>query len=222
MIPLTNDRPKCLLKAGSKTILQAQLDSLISCGIENIIIVVGYMGQMIEDFVHQKGYDKKAEFTFTYNQKFDSTGSCFSLFCTKDHIDSSYIHINSDLLFDDALLSKLLNCGNSDAIITDRHYIDTDDMVRYSTNNGIISVVGRPSVVQRSKGVLVGPAIFSLSSAQALFVEIENEISQGLYKTNCYLTLNKILDKIKLYPVPSDALFWKEFDTAEELEKYNS
>ena len=221
MMPLTNDRPKCLLKAGLKTILQAQLDSLVSCGIDNIIIVIGYLGQMIEDFVNQEGYDKKAAITFAYNEKFDSTGSCFSLLCAKNYIDSSYIHLNSDLVFDRGLLVKLLNSNDADSIITDRYDIDTDDMVRYSTNNGKISNVGRPSVVPEPQGVLVGPAKFSLQSAQTLIAEIENEISMGQYKTNCYLTLNKILDKIKLYPVSSDGLLWKEFDTAEELREYN-
>ncbi|MCK4330045.1 hypothetical protein KAX02_09410 [candidate division WOR-3 bacterium] len=37
LTPLTNDKPKCMLKIGNKTIMQLQLDVLRQCGVDNIV-----------------------------------------------------------------------------------------------------------------------------------------------------------------------------------------
>ena len=37
--PLTNDRPKCLLTVGSRTLLQRTFDALIAAGIKEFVVV---------------------------------------------------------------------------------------------------------------------------------------------------------------------------------------
>ena len=39
--PLTDDRPKCLLTVGSRTLLQRTVDSLVSAGITELVVVTG-------------------------------------------------------------------------------------------------------------------------------------------------------------------------------------
>ena len=40
--PLTDTMPKCLLKIGNKSLLQRSVDALISCGINEFVVVTGY------------------------------------------------------------------------------------------------------------------------------------------------------------------------------------
>ena len=42
LMPLTDDKPKCLLEINGKTIMQRQLEMLQQCGINNIVVVRGY------------------------------------------------------------------------------------------------------------------------------------------------------------------------------------
>ena len=60
--PLTNDRPKCLLKVGNHTLLEHQLKALQANGIRNVVIVTGYLAEQIHQaaagqaqFVHNPG-----------------------------------------------------------------------------------------------------------------------------------------------------------------------
>ena len=48
--PLTENTPKCLLKVNGKTLLERTLDNLIENGISDLLIVTGYLQEMIKDF----------------------------------------------------------------------------------------------------------------------------------------------------------------------------
>ena len=41
LMPVTNDKPKCMPETGSKTIMQRQLELLRHCGINDIITISG-------------------------------------------------------------------------------------------------------------------------------------------------------------------------------------
>ena len=49
--PLTDDRPKCLLRVGSKCLLQRTVDAIVAAGIRRLVVVTGYRGGMIRLFL---------------------------------------------------------------------------------------------------------------------------------------------------------------------------
>ena len=54
LLPLTENCPKCLLKIGHKTVLEWQIETLLSAGIENIYVVAGFNIGKVEDHVSGK------------------------------------------------------------------------------------------------------------------------------------------------------------------------
>ena len=52
--PLTNDRPKCLLKIGNRSLLERTIDALLENNIREIVIVTGYLHDMLETFVQTR------------------------------------------------------------------------------------------------------------------------------------------------------------------------
>ena len=48
--PLTDERPKCLLKVGERTLLQRTVDAMLDAGIRELVVVTGYRANMIRDF----------------------------------------------------------------------------------------------------------------------------------------------------------------------------
>lgn len=75
--PLTDDRPKCLLRVGSKCILQRTVDSLVAAGIRQIVVVTGYRGGMIRLFL--EGNYPDIDFHFIENADFKTTNNIYSL-----------------------------------------------------------------------------------------------------------------------------------------------
>ncbi|MBF0951513.1 MAG: NTP transferase domain-containing protein, partial [Alloprevotella tannerae] len=60
--PLTNDRPKCLLEVGRRTLLQRTVDALLEAGLREFVVVTGYRGEMIRQFLTKQYPDQTFHF----------------------------------------------------------------------------------------------------------------------------------------------------------------
>ena len=49
--PLTDTKPKCLLKVGERTLLERTVDAMVATGINELVVVTGYKAQMLRDFL---------------------------------------------------------------------------------------------------------------------------------------------------------------------------
>ena len=103
LTPMTNDRPKCLLEVGGKTILQWQLELLNMCGVKNIVLVRGYKREML-NFPSIEYYD---------NLDYENNNILKSLFYAKDEMSKEFIFSYSDILYEKAVLEKLLNIDDT-------------------------------------------------------------------------------------------------------------
>ena len=89
------EKPKGFLQFGNKSIIEESITKLIGVGITKIVIVTGY---------HSEYYDmlkEKYPFVVTIkNQDFDKTGSMYSLFTAKKLIESDFLLLESDLIYE--------------------------------------------------------------------------------------------------------------------------
>jgi choline kinase len=124
--PLTNDKPKCLLKLNGITILDYQIKTLKKAGINQILLVVGYKKQMIIN--HAKDTDG---ILFIENNAFDTTDNAYSTLLALRHINpktDSVIILDGDVIFDPRLLQRLANCKYTNVMIVDnRKPIEPED-----------------------------------------------------------------------------------------------
>ena len=49
--PLTDTKPKCLLEVGKRTLLERTVDAMRQAGIQEFLVVTGYRGEMIREFL---------------------------------------------------------------------------------------------------------------------------------------------------------------------------
>ena len=49
--PLTDTKPKCLLKVGERTLLERTVDAMAAAGITEFVVVTGYLGLMMASTV---------------------------------------------------------------------------------------------------------------------------------------------------------------------------
>ena len=77
--PYTKNLPKCLVKIGTKTILDSQLEVFKSLDIKNINIIVGF----------KKNKFKKKEVNYFYNKDFKKNNILESLFYARKKISKN-------------------------------------------------------------------------------------------------------------------------------------
>src|SRR5574344_2309408 len=105
--PLTDDRPKCLLQVGNRCLLQRTVDALVSAGIGEIVVVTGYRGNMIRDFLN--GHYRDVQFHFIDNPDYPTTNNIYSLWLTKSFVaGKDFILLDSDILFDPQIIKVML------------------------------------------------------------------------------------------------------------------
>ena len=114
LLPLIEDKPKCLLDIKGKTILERQVGALNDCNIKEIALVRGYKKEAIT-LPNIRYYD---------NDRYESTGELFSIFCAESEMKGRTIILYGDIIFDETILEKLLKSPADIALVVDLAWQD--------------------------------------------------------------------------------------------------
>jgi len=110
--PNFKDKPKTLTEICGKTILERQLENIRKIGLRNIAVVRGYKGEMID-------YEN---LTYYENLEFDKKRSLHSLFCARKSMDSGFILLYSDILFNEEVFQSLIQNEENIVLLVDNSY----------------------------------------------------------------------------------------------------
>ncbi len=113
--PLTQNRPKALIPIANRPILEHLVDSLLACGIRDIIVVVGYRKeQVMRHLIHLPVPVRVVE------QK-HQIGTGHALLCARGLVTDDLLVLPGDNYVDPASLKDVLKIKNSMLITTHRH-----------------------------------------------------------------------------------------------------
>ncbi len=107
--PHTHTRPKPLLHVAGKPIIGHILDQLVPLGIERIVLVVGFLGDRIVDYVTDRGDFRQVEFV---EQK-EILGLGHAIWLTRDVVgDDPQLMVYGDTIFQADLADVLSRPGD--------------------------------------------------------------------------------------------------------------
>jgi len=92
--PLTLDRPKPLIKIEGKTLLEHNLDQLISL-VDEVVIVIGYKGGMIKDYIG----DEYQSMKIRYVEQKEQLGTGHALMQVDKFIKGKFLLLMADDLY---------------------------------------------------------------------------------------------------------------------------
>jgi choline kinase len=104
--PLTLDAPKCLTEVSGEPILGRLVDNLRLQGITRLVVVTGYLDHCIHDFLEQNAADMQLDYVF--NPVYRTTNNIYSLWLAREVIDEPFVLVESDLVFEDSMLTPML------------------------------------------------------------------------------------------------------------------
>ena len=88
--PLTIDTPKSLISVNGKPMLETQIQFLKEKGIDDIIVVTGYLSEKFE-YIKEK-YGVK----LIHNDKYDIYNNIYTMYLVREYLDDSYV-IDADV-----------------------------------------------------------------------------------------------------------------------------
>lgn len=93
--PYTNILPKPLLPVGNKSILDINIKQLALSGVDNVIIAVGYLGEIIETVI---GNGDKYGIKISYSYEDEPLGTVGGLGLMESLLEDRFIVMNGDIL----------------------------------------------------------------------------------------------------------------------------
>jgi phosphoenolpyruvate phosphomutase len=115
LLPLIEDKPKCLLDIKGKTILERQVAALNECNVKEIALVRGYRKEAIT-LPNIRYYD---------NDRYEETGDLYSLICAENELKGRILFLYGDIIFETAILEKLLKSPADISLVVDLSWHDT-------------------------------------------------------------------------------------------------
>ena len=175
--PLTDSTPKCLLKIGGRSLLQRSIDALTANGISEIVIVTGYLHEQIESFVDQQYPSLRV--TYIYNKEYSTTNNIYSLWLARPEADGEdVLLLDSDLLYDPAILNRVMACSHSNVLTLTKHPLGEEEMKVVTDDQGSILEISKTCNPALAAGESLGIERMSKSYTTALYRELAIMIGQ--------------------------------------------
>ena len=173
LMPLTSDTPKSLLELENETtLLESQLITINKTVIDKVVIVTGYLTEKIESKVQRYSKEYNIDIQIIYNPFFDISNNLLSLWQAKHEMESDFIIINGDDIFNDSVLLGLLEHDKNELItmVIDRKETYDEDDMKLIVENGRILEVSKKIPLNEANGESIGMSRVT-GEAKAIMVD---------------------------------------------------
>jgi L-glutamine-phosphate cytidylyltransferase len=227
--PYTDDRPKCLVEINGKSILARQVDAYRAAGVDEIVIVRGYM----KDKIQVPGA------RYYENDQFRENNILVSLFYAEPEMAGGFLFSYSDIVFRPEVVKTVMETDGDYALVIDRrwheayvgrkdHPVEEGEVAK--VQDGRVTLVGKKTMpADEATGEFIGLAKFSAKGAEHMrkrFHERQKELSGKPYGRApkfqvSYLTdlLNDLIDSGEIMRPAFIDGGWREIDTVEDLQR---
>ncbi|MDA8614087.1 phosphocholine cytidylyltransferase family protein [Gammaproteobacteria bacterium] len=217
--PLTDNCPKSLLKINGKTILEMMLSHIKTCGINEVIFVLGYLQDQIKDYVKTQFPDLIVQ--FITNEKYEVTNTGYSLMLTKDFVkNSTFIKFDADVVFDINILKTLIASEYDNCLCIDKNInLDAEEIkVIIKDDNRVVKASKTVNPLD-AIGESIGIEKISGETAHTLFNDLELMMKDEQYHQEYYeAAYERLIEKdVPFYALDISGLRWTEIDTKEDF-----
>lgn len=116
---LTAGNTKCMVKVNNQTIIERTLSILDKKMLSKIVIVVGYEGQKLVDFIATLKI--KTPIIYINNPIYDKTNNIYSLSLAKEYlINEDTLLLESDIIFEESVIDSILQDKRESLALVDK------------------------------------------------------------------------------------------------------
>ena len=222
LLPLTRTQPKCLVTVAGKPMMAYQLDALHAAGIEECTIVVGYLAASVRNcFGHAY---KGVRLSYVENTSYNTSNNLCSLWQARAEFNDDVLLLESDLVFDDKLISELIEMDEPNVAVVDRFRPGMDGSVILA-DGGVVRALVLKS--EQSHGFDYNSAlktvnIYRLSSetlVETILPGMEEFLTEGRtdqYYESVFASLIGS-NRMDMSVMKTGNMCWAEIDTLDDL-----
>ena len=222
---LTKENTKCMVEVNGIRLIDRLLGQLSRLSLRRVIIVVGYQGQKLIDYIGHR-YDEHLTIEYAENPIYDKTNNIYSLSMVKDQLqEDDTLLIESDLIFSDHLFQMILEDPFPNVALVAKYESWMDGtMVRIDGERNIVNFV--PKQAFRYEDVdkyykTVNIYKFSRDFCEQKYVPFLEAYCHALGNNEYYeqvLRVITLLDSAELKALPIGDETWYEIDDIQDLD----
>jgi choline kinase len=213
------ERPKCLIRLDNSgwTILDQQIEGLLSLGVTDIGIVVGYEKEQIIRHVTRNYRTRLHRFRFIENPAFASTNNIYSLWMARTWLKGSSIAVlNADVVFDGRILPPAMSSRAPITMIVDPAWRDETMKVVIEENR--IVRMSKQIGQDEFSATYIGITIVDAAANARLFDQIEDLIQGGEDRVFFNAAVQQLADEgLHVGFSETEGLPWAEIDDPGDL-----
>ena len=117
---LTSENTKCMVEVNGTSLIDRLLKQLDCHGLSRIVLVVGYKGDVLRDYVSSLDVNTPVE--FIENPDYATTNNIYSLFIARDTLcEEDTLLFESDLILEDSIIDLLVNSKHPTLAVVDSY-----------------------------------------------------------------------------------------------------
>lgn len=210
LLPYTKDRPKCLLEVGGKTILEHQVEALLTQHVDRITVVTGYLGHKVRQVLGRRVH-------YIENPHYITSSSMYSLWLARDMATAGCLILNSDVLFHVGILQALLASPYPDAVAVDFDAVLAEEETKVRITGARVLALGKS--LPEGDGENVGMLKFSATGSRCLFAKIKECLAQGHRREMVPFAVNALVSDYFVAALSVQGLPWLEIDFPEDYQR---
>jgi histidinol-phosphate/aromatic aminotransferase/cobyric acid decarboxylase-like protein/CTP:phosphocholine cytidylyltransferase-like protein len=220
----TKNNTKCMVPVNGTPLIDRVLCQLSELDLRRVVIVVGYEGQKLMDYLGDKYQDLKIE--YVNNPVYDKTNNIYSLSLAKDKLqEDDTLLIESDLIFDDGMFNLLVDHSYPNLVLVAKYESWMDGtMVKIDEDNSIVDFVPKEAFrysETTSYFKTINIYKFSKEFSQTKYVPFLDAYTKAVGNNEYYENVLRIITflnshELKALPITNEK--WYEIDDKQDLD----
>ena len=217
--PLTDTKPKCLLEVGKRTLLERTVDAMHQAGITEFLVVTGYRGEMIREFltIHYP----LSTIHYLDNIDYEHNNNIYSLWMACQKVRGcDFLLMDSDILCDPAAVVRIAQEQTS-ALAVNRHELGEEEMKVVVDADSRITEINKTCRPEDAMGESVGIEKITADYSEALARELDQMILQeGLIDIFYERAFERLIPQGHTFKVVDTTHYFSyELDTPEDFQR---
>jgi len=220
----TQDNTKCMLIVNGVRLIDRTLEALHSVGVSRVVLVVGYKGQNVKDYVGN--CYKGIPIEYVDNPIYDKTNNIYSLYLAKDYLMAEdTLLLESDSIFDSSVVQKLVDDPNPNLALVDKYESWMDGtVVTLDDERRILRIIDKEHFrYEEIKDYYKTVNIYKFSKefSTKYYVPFLTAYSSALGNNEYYEQVLRVILHLRNAPLkalPLSGELWYEIDDVQDLD----
>ena len=228
----TKDNTKCMVPVNGVRLIDRLLGQLAKQDLKRIIIVVGYQGQALRNYIeeqyisHQTSDFSHLNIEFAENPIYDKTNNIYSLALVKDKLqEDDTLLIESDLIFSDRIIPMIVDNPYPNLALVAKYETWMDGtMVRLDDDQNIVNFISKDAFDYNEVDAYYKTVnIYKLSQtfSQQKYVPFLDAYTKAVGNNEYYENVLRIISLLnnhdmKALPIGNEK--WYEIDDKQDLD----